>query len=126
MFAEEKVNSSWSTNPVKEVTRTILQHIFFPTPTPPTLHFSSETSPPIINHPAPTDSFRNVTKAVEVGAHSDSASSRLERRSAGRGQAEPLGAASGEPLVEDQLGKNKEFFGGKMGKYDKFEDICVF
>ena len=41
--------------------------------------------------PLPTESFRNVTKAVEVGAHSDSASSREERRSAGRGQAE-LGA----------------------------------
>lgn len=93
-------------------------------PNPP--FFFPNLPPPIINHPAPTDSFRNVTKAVEVGAHSDSASSRLERRSAGRGQAEPLGAASGGAGLRTSWGENKDFVGGKWESMIKFEDIYVF
>ena len=125
VFAEEKVNSSWSTNPVKEVTQTILQHIFFPTPTPPTLHFSSLTSPPSSSTtppPAPTASatwrrpWRSGRTPTPRPAGWSAGALAAARRSHWGRPSRGWGAAGGK----------QRFFWRKMGKYDKFEDICVF
>lgn len=116
VFAEEKVNSSWSTNPVKEVTRTILQHICFPTPTPPNPPFFFPNLPPpsSTTPPPPTASatwrrpWRSGRTPTPRPAGWSAAALAAARRS-------HWGRPQGRFLLEEN-GKN----------HDKFEDICVF